>query len=328
MKDEYQEYGIFWGDTLFQEVKQKDTLIENFFYSGDAVFLSAFPGIGKSIFTFQMIAAMTSGTPFLEDFEVPKPLSVLYVQTEGDRGETKNRLAVMQQGLSIDFTRLVHVNLAGIKLNSDEDFRSFEQLISIPSISYDVIVFDPLYTTIKGSFSDDDTATDWIRNVRTLRERYNCSFIIVHHDSEKVTFTKKGEIAKKSKSDLMGSTVWSAFANYNYKLYLDKDGYHRIVSGKVRNKQVIDELRLRMQEPNPLRYVVHHKDEELIKGVGLEILRLLEQAKTPLNIQQIINPNGTPLCCRAQGYNILGKLYREGKVKKVPVNGLVSYSLV
>jgi ABC-type iron transport system FetAB ATPase subunit len=71
---ETKEYGVFYGKSLFSEAGSKEPIIEHMLNKNDCIFISAKSGEGKSILALQMMAAMTSGRPFLKAFDVPKPV--------------------------------------------------------------------------------------------------------------------------------------------------------------------------------------------------------------------------------------------------------------
>jgi RecA-family ATPase len=250
--DEGIEYGVFWGDSLFAHAKRKAPIIDHFLYVNDTIFINAQTGVGKSIFLLQMLASLTTGESFLGAFKIHGPKNVLLLQTEGDRVETLQRLNAIGRGVRIDHDRWVHVNLDGICLNTQQGLNDFMKMIEAPGINYDVVIIDPLYTTVKGSLSSDDVATDWIRSARAIRRKYQCAFAVSHHDTIKTQYYE-GQVLQQSSKNLMGSSYWGAFTSYNFKLTL-RNGIYTLTSGKERNPQVIDTIHMRLIEPDPLTF--------------------------------------------------------------------------
>lgn len=313
------EYGVFWGPQLFEGLGPKDPVIENLLYRNDIICISAESGVGKSIFVLQMLAALTSGKPFLDAFKVTRPSNVLYFQTEGDRVETIDRLAHMAKGVSIDHDKWVHINLDGISLNTSAGYNQFMELATKPDIQYDVIILDPLYTTVKGSLISDEVVTDWVRYIRKIRAEFGCSIIIVNHEGK--ASIVEGKMMPKGLKDVFGSTFWVAHVNYNFKLKVDRNGLFTLESGKERTRHVVDKLEMRMIEPEPLMFVLADTDTSLKE---IQITKLLGEAERPLFIREIIRSTESS---RATVYRILNKLLDSGKVRKIGNNSSFRYTI-
>ena len=141
--------------------------------------LAAKPKVGKSVFVQQMIFSLTTGTPFLNKFNVPKKCNVLYVQAEGTRQETISRFQAMSRSLQVDVDRLVHISRRDITLMNKKGLRTLIKLASIPEIDYDVIVLDPLYKLmLGGSMNKVDDVTEWVNNSDILFQTFNASGIV------------------------------------------------------------------------------------------------------------------------------------------------------
>lgn len=313
------EYGIFWGADMLNKPSEKAHLIEHFLYERDTIFISAQSGVGKSILTMQMLASLTSGQPFLGSFQVSRPCKVLYLQTEGDRSETIDRIKAMERGVAFNHANWVHVNLDGICLNTPEGYKQFIDLISAPKMKYDVVIIDPLYTTVKGSLNNDDVATDWVRYMRSVRKIYGCAFIVVHHESIKEVWVDGQKLAKGAK-DLMGSTYWGAFVTYNFKLtHNAKEGTYTLASGKERNKKVIDTVKLKMIEPSPLMYVIADDTFTLSEAT---IKNLIIASPRTLEVKEIIKLTNVS---RATAYRTIRKLLEDKMIVKHEDDGIVRY---
>ena len=293
--------------------------MENFLYQNDTIFISAQSGVGKSVLALQLLASLTSGKPFLEAFPIDKPKKVLYLQTEGDRAETLERIKCMEKAVAFNHENWVHINLPGVCLNTPEGYKTFMELAAQPKMMYDVIIIDPLYTTVKGSLNNDDVATDWIRYMRSVRNIYDCAFVVIHHDSIKEHW-QDGQKVTKSDKDLMGSSYWGAFVTYNYKLTVNKEGLYTLSSGKERNKLAIDRLNLRMIEPDPLLYVIAD-DNYTINEKAVKVALML----MAMTITEII---AETKLSRATAYRILRKLGDKGLISKTGEGNRVTYKLI
>lgn len=247
------EFGVFYGENLYRGAVEKDPIIEHLIYDRDVVCLIADPGVGKSILALQLLFSLTAGHPFLETYLIRKKCSVLYLQTEGDRAETIERINAMKKQYGVDDTKWAHLNLPGIHLNTPEGLNKFVAYANQSGMKYDVIIIDPLYTTVKGSMTSDEVATDWVRNLRTIREVYGCAFVILHHDNKEQR-SQDGEIIPRNKNAVFGSIFWGAFFNSTFKLHIKANGHRMLAGGKQRSGNIVDGIELELMQPYPLYY--------------------------------------------------------------------------
>jgi len=301
------EFGAFWGTGLRSRVIPKSPIIEHFLYRNDVAFLVADAGIGKSIMALQLMANLTTGTPFLGTYKVVKPCNVCFLQTEGDRAETLERLEAMSRACLIDDSRWVHINLPGIALNTPDGMGQFINLAKASGMEFDVIIVDPLYTTVKGSLSKDEVATDWIRNVREIKKHFkNCSILTLHHVPK--DNWQDGVLMSKS---MFGSAFWKAYANYTYVLTKTQDGKHVLTVEKRRNDKLgFDKLELKLVSPFPLYYTYADKDPGSAK---LKIVVVLTESAEPMSARMV--EEATQLS-KATVFRVLKILLNEGRVKK------------
>lgn len=310
---EYQEFGVFSGPQKYEKCLRKGFLIEHFLYEKDVICISADPGIGKSILALQIMANLTTGTSFLDTFDIKKPCAVLYVQTEGDRAETIDRITSMKKGVLFNDDLWVHINLSGICLNIHKEMLRFVELAKKPNIRYDVMIIDPLYTTVKGSLSNDEVVTDWIRCVREIRKEFGCAVIILNHEPKELF--QEGKAITKRKDSIFGSVFWAAFIDHNFKLSL-KDGKHVLTTGKQRTGRIIDTIEMRLLEPAPLMYVPADENTSMAQ---IQIERLLKDELTARQIIEITKLS------KATTYRVLKKGCSKGIFVRVDLDGQVSY---
>lgn len=259
------EYGVFWGQEMHNYPQEKEPIISNFLYENDCICISSKPKIGKSILAQQMMFSLSSGTAFL-GLNVTRPARVLYVQTEGDRSETIERMTRMQEGISVNWDNAYHINLPGVALNTDEGFDMFMALAEQPKVKYDVIIFDPLYTTVLGDMSQQQVATSWTNNVRTIRGHYEASVVVLNHEAKEVK-NKKGEIIERSPEEIFGSIFWAAFFNHTFQ-FKRIDDVHYLSRGLQRSGKIVEQLSVRLrQEPlmfELTRETTHDEVRELL----------------------------------------------------------------
>lgn len=293
------EYGLFYGDMLYAMPPIKEPIIEHFLYERDCICISSSPGVGKSILALQLLCNLTTGEPFLDTYSIAGPKNVLYIQSEGDRAETLERIRMMAAGVKIDDTRWAHYNMAGTSLNVDEVFDGIRSTIASAGMLFDVIIIDPLYTTVKGSMNSDEVATDWIRNIRKLKEDYECSIIVIHHDGKEIYF--EGSVVDKGNNVTFGSTFWQAFYNHNFRLKRVKDVWS-LQCGKQRSGKIVEKIEMVLMSPKPLMYTMLADDTD---NNTLIVRKFICTALTPVSVKQIIEATTIP---QATVYRIVRKL--------------------
>lgn len=303
------EFGLFWGDNLYVGGDTKKAIIENVLYERDVLCLIADPGVGKSIMALQLLFSLTSGKDFLGTYAVGKPYTVLYVQTEGDRAETLDRIKAMKHALEIDDKMWAHLNLPGIHLNTPAGFEKFLAYARQSPMRYDVIIIDPLYTTVKGSMVSDEVAGGWVMSVRKIREVYGSAVVVLHHDN-KETKDSDGNAIPRGKNNVFGSVFWGAFFNSTFKLRVSK-GFYILEGGKQRSGKIVDSLTLEMVQPLPLYY---KQVLDADYGKAFDLVKEVVMKDGPISAAHVIKKTSI---AKATVYRALRKLQINGVIMKV-----------
>jgi len=154
--------------------------------------------------------------------------------------------------------------------------------------------------------SKDEVATDWIRNMREIKEHFkNCAMVILHH-LPKDNYVDGIKVPKT----MFGSAMWKAYVNYSYN-FAKQEGKHVLTLEKRRNAKVgFDHLELKLVEPFPLKFVYAEDDPSLAKNKVSETIR---QSKTHLSSRDIIEK--TKLS-KATVFRVLKLLMKDGTVAK------------
>jgi hypothetical protein len=141
-------------------------------------------GIGKSTLV-SSIAIHAAGGQDWHGIKFRRPLRVLVVQAENDRGDIKEMLegAIRAAGFSPERTREALGNLLWRRecAKTGEDFcRSLEAAIC--ATRADVVVIDPLLSYIGDDISQQKVASTFLRNwLQPILERTGCIAWLVHH---------------------------------------------------------------------------------------------------------------------------------------------------
>lgn len=306
------EYGVFWGPELYNYKHAKVPLIEYILYENDVICISSRPGVGKSILALQFVFCLTAGHAFLDTYAVARPCNVLYIQTEGDRAETIERVANMSKGLTIDNARWAHINQAGLMLNTQYGISQLVKLALEPQMQYDVIILDPLYTTLKGSLNNDEVAGDWVRNLRALKGKFNCAMIVLHHEHKDMYH--QGQVVDRLEDNVIGSFAWNAFFNQNFKFRVH-NGLHTLNRGKQRSGKIVDTVEMKLIEPAPLLFV---NNDEHLETSTIKVSKYLKEMDKPCLVKDIAKETTLSL---ATSYRAIKKLVNNHLVENIVESG-------
>jgi len=232
-------------------------LIDGFLWEHQNVVILAREKVGKSLLALQMACALSSGEALFGEYEIPEPMKVLYIQTESTRHETIERLRAMthQSGVSWDPENFHLMHTPSLSLDKDQGIVWLVNKIEERKIRPRVIIIDPLYMSMAGSLSDDLAARAASRNIRLLNEHFGCANIITHHEHRPVR-NREGHYMSEGDNSVMGSFVWKAFPNHIIHLRLEKDKKRALSCTTQRSSRVIENMKLKLEHPLPLKYVI------------------------------------------------------------------------
>ena len=259
-------------DILSFPSEPNDYLIENFLWRGSIGFVIGQEKACKSIFTTQKGMAMTCGEPFLQAFDVAKPLKVLYIQAEGDMGETKDRFisATREGGIKWNPDNWRHFAPAALALDTDLGYDELVERIHNDGFKPDVIIIDPLYMAMEGDLIDNKAVRHFCRNIRRLKNEFECAIIVVHHEKRPL-YDKAHKKIDQGDNSIFGSSMLKNFASHVLRISItNKRGndiapekeenepikYRKVACATQRNGNVIKKVMLKLvEEPLQLEVV-------------------------------------------------------------------------
>jgi len=140
-----------WPDLAESGYQEPAWYIDQFLPEGGKVILAAKHGIGKSLLGQQLSLHLAAGADFL-GLSVPSPRKVVYIQCEGDLGDTAQRGRDMHRMCPPvppgQLTWAFHMKR---KLNSPGGGRALRELCEQAELEDGLVVVDPIYKTIRGS---------------------------------------------------------------------------------------------------------------------------------------------------------------------------------
>lgn len=139
------------------------------------------PKCGKTFWTFDLVAHVALGWPY-RGRRVEKG-TVVYIACEGERGLAARKEAFQQERLAEDADPSFFLLTTRLDLPAqvDELVLDVAGQMQPPGAPVSAIVFDTLNRSFSGSESRDEDMTKYIAAADTLRERFRCAVIIIHH---------------------------------------------------------------------------------------------------------------------------------------------------
>lgn len=238
-----------------------DYIVDKLLWKDDIVILLAEEKVGKTILANQMALAMTCGQHFLGEYEIPEEQTVLYIQAEGSRYETKDRIRRMAQKVHWESEKFNHMYPSSIALDTEFGYEQLVSDIVDMELNPDVIFLDPLYMSMEGELSSDYKARKFCTNLRRMKEKFDCAIVIVHH-KRRPTKDKNGRYSERSNdNEIMGSFVWKAFPSHILNLEEKKNGLRALSCETQRGGNVVKGMELELCgdpiQDDPLYFKVH-----------------------------------------------------------------------
>lgn len=290
-------------------------LIDGFLWEHQNVVILAREKVGKSILSLQMACALSCGESLFGEYEIPEPMTVLYVQTESTRHETIERLRMMTHPSGVSWTpenfHLMHT--PSLSLDTDNGITWLVQAIERRKIKPRVIFLDPLYMCMSGSLSDDLAARKASKNIRILNEHFGCTNVIDHHEHRPIR-GKTGAYISEGDNSVMGSFVWKAFPNHIIHLSMNKDQIRRLSCTTQRSSRVIKDMQLILRHPIPLMYEIKGTPDH--PSYVDRVLKYMEKCGEQKIAKEIEEATGISLSAVKKSMSYLTR-YDVNKLRKV-----------
>lgn len=253
------------------ETTEDKYLIEGFLWECDHIVVLAKEKVGKSIFSMQMACALSSGRPFLNEYNVFEPMQVAYISTEGKQHELVERFKSMMVGIDVGLDNLHVLSTHSIALDTEDGYNIVNELLIKQNLSPKVIILDPLYMSMQGDLSDNKSSRAMARNIRKLGEDYKAAIVLVHHE-HRPKRSEDGITIEEGDGAIMGSFVWKAFPDHVLHIKKLPDGLRTITCTTQRNTRVIQDMKMELVS-NPLHYqIVGNVDHPISVDMILDLI--------------------------------------------------------
>ena len=223
----------------------REVYVEKLLYAGQTVLLIGKQKTGKSYLAEQLSGHMAAGLSWGQGrLAIPKPLGVLYVLTEGNRYDMAERINPLFPLLNGKYFSNYEQNWSGwrpdrLDLRSMDGTGVKELLERIEELGIQVVFIDSLYSSFKGSTSNEDQISDVSITVGEIKEKFpDLSIIILHHEHRQRR-DQKGEIIDEGFESYSGSWIVSAMGDgmWLYSIKGNQAGtYRELDFGNIRSR--------------------------------------------------------------------------------------------
>lgn len=179
------------NDWLATVEDEQRWLMHNLVPADSFILISADQKSGKTWFLLLEAIHMALGMPFQGHEVIGGPKKILFVNQEGSKASTKDRILGLCRGMDIAPDRLSNIFFHHRQLiKLDERQSSKELLAQVKDIEPDFVIFDPFYHLMLG---DENKVQDVNRGIDTLRHciHLGASISLAVHTKKKTHYKLK-----------------------------------------------------------------------------------------------------------------------------------------
>jgi hypothetical protein len=267
------DFGVYEGQTFLDlKLPPRAWMVENIIREKDSVILVGNEKSGKSLFIFQLMAALTSGQAFLDHYKIEKNYKVVYIQLEGELNDSQDRMKRMIKTQELHPENFLLMFFPPLEMHGNTYRIKLQETIQTKwgkDKKPDLVIFDPLYFCFTGSLSDDELVRKFIGNLRSFKEVLDCAIILVHH-THKQKWTSDGFMIDEGDEALFGSKFFKAWADHILMFIYDKKKDIRILSCSTqRSGNIVKECVLKLIEPDPLYFEITNEHTLPLKDFAI-----------------------------------------------------------
>lgn len=190
-----------------QDGDDYDWLVKDLLEREGRIILYGEEGGGKSLFTLQCAVQAACGMPILGRYHVPRPLSVLYVDTEMSRRQIRRRGRALLKRVDVerpDGRASVPFlsRPAGIDITQMEGRRVMESAVAVTRP--DLLVVDAFYKLSEDELVFEKQIKPVLQALDDIRTEFHCGIWLVHHPRKA---QERGQKRAESASDMSGSAI-------------------------------------------------------------------------------------------------------------------------
>lgn len=226
--------------TIKESKQSRQVIADGLLYEKTSLMIAADPGTGKSTVSAQVAVELAAGLPIFGFFHVPKPVKVLYIQTERSIIELLERIETISKLLPIISDNIIVTDeYQRLDLLNPNHANLFLQAVKRDYGGARVVFIDPIYSMVSGGLKSDEPASAFTKIMSRVQKELNCCMWYNHH-TVKQQYGYKG--AKIERDDPFYGSQWLKAhvtgsyymknTNEGVTLILKKDNY-RLLSPSI-----------------------------------------------------------------------------------------------
>ena len=215
------------GDVLMDRLKnsknKRKVIADGLLYEKTSLMIAADPGTGKSTVSAQVAVELAGGFPVFGFFNVPKPVKVLYIQTERSILELLERIETLSKILPVVKENLVVTDeYQRLDLLNPTHANLFLKAVKRDYGGARVVFLDPIYSTVSGGLKSDEPASAFTKVMSHVQKELDCALWYNHHTT-KTTYKRDG--SKLEKDDPFYGSQWlKAHVTGSYYMKATREG--------------------------------------------------------------------------------------------------------
>lgn len=241
------------GDSLIESLgkvkERRKAIAEGFLYQQTINMIAADPGTGKSTISAQVAVELSAGLPVFGLFPPPRPMKVLYIQTERSIVELLERLEVINKAIPINKNNLVITDeYQRFNLLNEKHANLFIDCVLRDCPDPDIVFIDPIYCLVMGGLKDDTPASVFTKVMSTL-QKYTGATLWYNHHTVKTQY-HEGNVIEKA--DPYYGSQWLKAHVTGYYYLKDNPGGVRMDKKKDNYRLLPDSIILEYNPENGL----------------------------------------------------------------------------
>jgi hypothetical protein len=167
---------------LKEKMKSLKPIVDLVVYERGITLIAGSTGIGKSFLLNQLGLCITTGVPFMGEFEVKQQNSVCYFQFENEDEEQQDRMN-MQKAYFEDYPRLdfYHSRKPSTGEVFVDKWKIMETTLEDYAWKEGCLLIDNIYTSTDKVLQENKDVVALLRKVHHLKDKFHCSVVLVGH---------------------------------------------------------------------------------------------------------------------------------------------------
>jgi len=288
-------------------------LIDGLWLDRGVGFIGAQPKCGKSFLALDMAVAVSSGTPCLRHYTVPRTGSVVLFAAEDDLCDVRSRLDGICRASKTSLDKLaIHViTVPVLRIDLEQQQRQLKE--TLKHLQPKLLILDPFVRLHRSNENDSGEIAQILAFLRELNRLFMTSIVVVHHAKKKSANERTGQA-------LRGTSEFHAWTDSALFLKRTKDD-RIIMSIEHRSAPSTEGIELILDQENKdaisLMYTEPYKPppERLEVSSQERVEKAIQAAAQPLSLNAV-----TKICRMRKSAisHVLASLQQQGKVEKTP----------